>query len=149
MNRAFVKEQDVDAVEGLPERPVSEHPNDVTAEGAARIDAELASARTAYAAAQKSGDRASLASASRDVRYWSSRRATARVVPPPEDHDVVRFGATVKIVREDGREQALRIVGEDEADPSRGSISHVSPLAQAMFGRRVGTLSARETARLR
>ena len=77
MSRAFVKEQDVDAVEGLPERPVSEHPNDVTSEGAARIDGELAAARTAYAATQRSGDRASLASASRDVRYWSSRRATA------------------------------------------------------------------------
>jgi transcription elongation GreA/GreB family factor len=139
MSRAFVKEQDVDAVEELPERPVSEHPNDVTAEGAARIDAELATARTAYAA-QKAGDRGSLASASRDVRYRSSRRATARVVPRPGGHDVVRFGATVKIVRNDGREQAFRIVGEDEADPYRGSISHVSPLARAMFGRRVGDL---------
>ena len=65
MSRAFVKEQDVDAVEGLPERPISEHPNDVTLEGAARIDAELEAARTAYAAAQKSSDRAALASASR------------------------------------------------------------------------------------
>src|SRR6201989_2209300 len=101
MSRAFVKEQDVDAFEELPGRLVSEHPNDVTAEGAARIDAELAEARTAYASAQKSGDRGSVASASRDVRYWSSRRATARVIPPPEDHDVVRFGATVKIVRDD------------------------------------------------
>jgi transcription elongation GreA/GreB family factor len=140
MSRAFVKEQDVDAVEELPERPVSEHPNDVTPEGAARIDAELANARTAYAAAQRSGDRALLASASRNVRYWSSRRATARVVPPPEDHGLVRFGATVKIVRDDGREQTFRIVGEDEADPSRGSISHVSPLARALFGKRVGDI---------
>jgi transcription elongation GreA/GreB family factor len=140
MSRAFVKEQDVDAAGELPERPVSGHRNDVTAEGAARIDGELATARTAYAAAQKACDRGSLASASRDVRYWSSRRATARVIPPPEDHDMVRFGATVKIVRDDGREQAFRIVGRDEADPSRGSISHVSPLARAMFGRRVGDL---------
>jgi transcription elongation GreA/GreB family factor len=140
MSRAFVKEQDVDAVEELPERPVSEHPNDVTAEGAARIDAELAKARTAFAAAQKAVDRGSLASASRDVRYWSSRRATARVIPPPEDHGLVRFGATVKIARDDGREQTFRIVGEDEADPSRGTISHVSPLARAMFGKRVGAL---------
>ena len=140
MSRAFVKEQDVDGFEGLPERPVSEHPNDATPEGATRIDAELANARTAYAVAQGSGDRASLASASRDVRYWSSRRATARVVPPPEDRDMVRFGTTVKIARDDGREQTFRIVGEDEADPSRGSISHVSPLARAMFGKRVGDI---------
>ena len=111
MSRAFVKEQD-DAIEELPERSISEHPNDVTPEGAARIDAELGAARTVYAAAQKSGDRAALASTSRDVRYWSSRRATARIIPPPEDHDRVHFGATVKIARDDGREQTFRIVGE-------------------------------------
>jgi transcription elongation GreA/GreB family factor len=138
MSRAFVKEQYVGAVEELPDRPVSEHPNDVTPEGAAQIDAELASARIAYAAAQRSDDRAAMASASRDMRYWSSRRATARIVVPLEDHHQVRFGATVKIARNDGREQTFRIVGEDEADPSRGSISHASPLAREMFGRRVG-----------
>jgi hypothetical protein len=44
----------------------------------------------------------------------------------------------VTIVRDDGREQTFRIVGEDEADPSQGSISHVSPLARSMFGKRVG-----------
>jgi transcription elongation GreA/GreB family factor len=139
MSRAFVKEQD-DAVEELPERPISEHPNDVTPEGAARIDAELGAARTAYAAAQKSGVRAALASASRDVRYWSSRRATARIIPPPGNHDRVHFGATVKIARDDGREQTFRIVGEDEADPARGSISHVSPLAREMLGKHVGDI---------
>ena len=62
------------------------------------------------------------------------------MIQPPEDHELVRFGATVRIVRDDGCEQAFRIVGEDEADPSRGSISHVSPLARAMFGRRVADL---------
>ena len=75
MSRAFVKEQD-NPVEELPERQISKHPNDVTPEGAARIDVELAAARTAYAAAQNSGDRAALASASRDVRYWSSEERT-------------------------------------------------------------------------
>jgi transcription elongation GreA/GreB family factor len=130
MSRTFVKEQD-NPVEELPERQISKHPNDVTPEGAARIDVELAAARTAYAAAQNSGDRAALA-------YWSSRRATARIIPPPKDHDRVHFGATVKVARDDGREQAFRIVGEDEADPAQGSISHVSPLARAMFGKRVG-----------
>jgi len=137
MSRAFVKEQDT-AAEQLPDRPVSEHPNDVTPEGAAQIDAELAAARAAYATAQQSEDRAALALASRDVRYWSARRATARIVARSEDHDHVRFGSLVTIVRDDGREQSFRIVGEDEADPAGGSISHVSPLAKAMFGKRVG-----------
>jgi transcription elongation GreA/GreB family factor len=140
MSRAFVKEQDVDTVDELPDRAISQHPNDVTPEGARRIDAELASSRNAYAAAQTSGDRSALASASRNMRYWSSRKATARIVPPPTVHDQVRFGATVTIARDDGREQTFRIVGEDQADPSRGSISHVSPLARAMFGKRVGDI---------
>jgi transcription elongation GreA/GreB family factor len=74
------------------------------------------------------------------MRYWSSRRTTARIIPPSEDHHQVRFGAIVKISRDDGREQTFRIVGEDEADPSRGSISHASPLAREMFGRRVGDI---------
>jgi hypothetical protein len=43
VSRAFVKEQDGDAVEELPDRPISEHPNDVTPEGAV-IDADPRSA---------------------------------------------------------------------------------------------------------
>ena len=42
------------------------------------------------------------------------------------------------IVRDDGREQTFRIVGEDEADPAKGTISHASPLARSMFGKGVG-----------
>ena len=33
------------------------------------------------------------------------------------------------------------IVGEDEADAASGSISHVSPMAQALFGKRVGDVA--------
>jgi transcription elongation GreA/GreB family factor len=37
---------------------------------------------------------------------------------------------TVSLRRDNGREQSFRIVGEDEADPSRGTVSYVSPLAR-------------------
>jgi transcription elongation GreA/GreB family factor len=50
----------------------------------------------------------------------------------------VQFGSTVTIVRDDERRQIFRIVGEDEADPTRGTLSHVSPLARALFGKQVG-----------
>ena len=40
MSRAFVKELE-DAAEELPERPISSHPNLVTAEGLAHIEAEV------------------------------------------------------------------------------------------------------------
>ena len=56
--------------------------------------------------------------------------------------DTVHFGAKVTIVREDesGKEtkQTFRIVGEDEADPHKGSISYVAPLARAITGKGVG-----------
>jgi transcription elongation GreA/GreB family factor len=44
----------------------------------------------------------------------------------------------VTIARADGRTQTFRIVGEDEADPARGTLSYISPLARALFGKGVG-----------
>src|SRR4029453_19190724 len=116
--------------------------NDVTAEGLRRIEEALAAAQAAQAAAQSAGERAALAHARRDVRYWSARRATATVIPEPTDNSVVRLGHTVTIVRADDRRQTFRIVGEDEADPADGTISHASPLARALFGKGVGDVLA-------
>jgi transcription elongation GreA/GreB family factor len=58
------------------------------------------------------------------------------------DNSLVRLGHTVTIVREDDRRQTFRIVGEDEADPARGTISHASPLARALFGKTIGDVVA-------
>jgi len=139
MSRAFVKERDgEDALDELPERPVSPHPNLVTAEGLAYIEAETARLQQEHAAAQAANDRGALARSARDLRYWTARRSTARVVPPPTDSTRVQFGSTVTIVRDDERRQTFRIVGEDEADPARGTLSHASPLARALFGKQVG-----------
>jgi len=135
MSRAFVSEDH--AVEDVPDRPVSPHPNYVTGRGLALIEAALADARGEYARMQAAGDREGLGKAARDVRYWTARRTTAQVVPPAADQDVVQFGSRVTIVRDDGREQTFRIVGEDEADPKGGSISYVSPLARALVGKRI------------
>ena len=78
-----------------------------------------------------------MARATRDLRYWSARRATAQLVESAPDGRV-RFGGSVTLLREDGRTQTWRITGEDEADPAKGSVSHVSPLARALVGKRVG-----------
>jgi len=137
MSRAFVKERE-DAVEELPERPISPHSNLVTAEGLAHIEAEVTRLQQEHAAAQAANDRTALARAARDLRYWTARRATAQLVPAPSDRSKVHFGSTVTIVRNDGRRQTFRIVGEDEADPAHGTLSHVSPLARALFGKQVG-----------
>jgi transcription elongation GreA/GreB family factor len=147
MSRAFVRESDVEALEELPDRLISPYPNDVTAEGMKQLESMFESAREAHAAALQAQDRAALAVASRDLRYWGARRASARVIPNPVDTTEVQFSSTVSIRRSDGREQTFRIVGEDEADPAKGTISHASPLARALIGKRVGdvgTLGASE-----
>ena len=140
---AFTREEDYEAqAANLPDRPISEHPNLVTASGLAVIEAELASAKAAYAAAQAEGgisaDRTAMARATRDLRYWSSRRGSAQLTEPHGDPDAVKFGRTVEFERDDGRRQAFRIVGEDEADPNAGSVSYLSPLARALLGKAVG-----------
>jgi transcription elongation GreA/GreB family factor len=137
MSRAFVKNLE-DTVDELPDRPISPHPNLVTAEGLARIETEVARLQQEHAAAHAANDRPALARAARDLRYWTARRASAQLVPAPSDLGKVHFGATVTIVRDDGRRQTFHIVGEDEADPAHGTLSHVSPLACALFGKQVG-----------
>jgi transcription elongation GreA/GreB family factor len=140
---AFTREEDYEAqAANLPDRPVSAHPNLVTASGLAAIEAELAAAQAAYAAAQTAGgisaDRTAMARATRDLRYWGARRASAQLTEPEAGEGVVQFGCTVDVEREDGRRQSFRIVGEDEADPTAGSVSYVSPLASAVLGKTVG-----------
>jgi transcription elongation GreA/GreB family factor len=132
MSRAFVRETDNDTA-GLPDRPVSPHRNLVTEEGLANIEAALDRFEAAHRAATDNGDRAAAATASREIRYWRARRASAEVVKPSEDKSNASFGMTVTLRRDDGREQIFKIVGEDEADPSRGMVSYVSPLAQAVL----------------
>ncbi|KAK0329398.1 hypothetical protein LTR94_036997, partial [Friedmanniomyces endolithicus] len=94
-------------------------------QGLAEIEDELAKARAAYTAAQVQGsiesDRTAMARATRDLRYWAARRASAQLVEIEAGEGRVRFGGSVTIEREDGRTQTWRIVGEDEADPAKGS----------------------------
>jgi transcription elongation GreA/GreB family factor len=138
MSKAFTKETEpAEVYDDLPDRPVSPH-NLVTAKGLEQIEAELARLHHEHAAALDADDRPKLAKINRDLRYWTSRRATAQVVEPPKDTSEVRFGSTVTILREDGRRQTYRIVGEDEADPAHGTLSYASPVAQALMGKQLG-----------
>jgi transcription elongation GreA/GreB family factor len=144
---AFTREEDLEAAAAhLPDRPVSPHPNLVTPEGLAQLEADLAAARAAYADAQVAGaietDRTAMARATRDLRYFSVRRASAELVEPSLVPDIVAFGDTVTFDRDDGRRQTFRIVGEDEADVAKGSVSYVSPVARALLGKGVGDTAA-------
>lgn len=135
MSRAFVKEQDVPGVEPLPEIAISTTPNWVTAEGLALIDAKLAEIDRELARASDE-DAVRL---HRDKRYWVTRKGTATVVAlPDKTSDVVGFGSRVTIQRGDLKPEVLRVVGEDEADPTRGSVSFAAPVGHALMGKRPG-----------
>ena len=133
MSVAFTREESAEtaAEVELPDRPISPHPNLVTASGLEALNDAMSQIRTAYEAAQQIQDaaerRRAVVVASRDIRYFAERLRTAQLVTPPADFGAVAFGHRVTFRRDDGRCQAFRIVGEDEADPRNGSISYVLP----------------------
>ena len=138
MSRAFVKEDDNSGIEPLPDRTISPHPNLVTEEGLAAIERTLTELQHRHAAALPANDPVELGSIKRELRYWNARRSSAQVIKAPRSPSEVVFGATVTIRRDDGRRQTWRIVGEDEADPTHGTLSYVSPVARALMGKQIG-----------
>ena len=136
------REQLVHSETVLPDRPISPHPNLVTAAGLTALQSQLDTAREAYEAAQKIEDvnerRRQAAIPLRDLRYLAERVRTAQVVANPVSAASIAFGSTVTFRRDDGRVQTYRIVGEDEADPKAESISYVSPIARLLLGKAVG-----------
>src|SRR3569833_2022014 len=110
MSRAFVKEQE-ETLEKLPDRLISEHPNLVTREGLAQLEAEVARLTALHTDAQVAEDRERMSAIARDLRYWSSRLQSAEGVSPPSEPDEVDFGSSVTGARDDGRRQTFRIVG--------------------------------------
>jgi transcription elongation GreA/GreB family factor len=110
VSRAFVKESDRE-IEPQVARPERRRPYYVTAAGFER------------------------------VRRDHPELADEAVVVDPAEHkgSSVDFGATVTIELPDKKTQRYQIVGEDEADPLKGTISWTSPLAQALWNKRPGS----------
>jgi transcription elongation GreA/GreB family factor len=146
MSVGFTREESAEtaAEVELPDRPISPHPNFVTASGLEALTKAMGEIRAAYDAAQKIEDvserRRPVALASRDMTYFADRLRTAQLVTRSADFGAVAFGHQVTFRRDDGRRQVFRIVGEDEADPRKGSISYVSPVARALIGRAAGEI---------
>lgn len=144
MSVAFTKEESAETASEtlLPDRSISPYPNLVTQTGLTALETQLREARATYEAAQQIEDvnerRRQSAAPLRDARYFAERVRTAQLMPPPSSSDTVAFGNVVTFRRDDGRVQTYRIVGEDEADPKAGSMSHVSPVARALIGKSVG-----------
>src|ERR1700722_20410692 len=148
MSVAFVREESAEAAQevSLPPRAISAHPNLVTQSGLRALERALGESQRALKAAQAIEDanerRRALELAARDARYFADSLASAVLQPEPASAIAVAFGSRITILRDDGRRQTFRIVGEDEADPRCGSIAYVSPLAHHLIGKQVGETRA-------
>jgi len=138
MSRAFVNEDQAAAQADQPvERRVSDQPNYVTASGLRQLQqrvAELNALRAELQAQGERGDKQRLADTERDLRYFSARVQSAQVVPAATSNSKVQIGSRVRFSDEQGQEQRVQLVGEDEADASRGLINWASPLGRALLG---------------
>jgi len=122
VSKAFTKESD-DAPPPPPPRrgtPVPE-PNYMTPAGARAARQELAGCTDVAR-----------------IRELSEHLATGQVIEPPADRGVVSLGATVELETESGARTRYRIVGALEADARRGWLFWQSPLAERLYGARVG-----------
>ncbi|MEQ1602459.1 MAG: transcription elongation factor GreAB [Methylophilaceae bacterium] len=142
MSRGFVKEDDLEhAGTDQPERPISLHPNYVTASGYAQLQAQaeqLDSDRLRLAASKEdSAVQQQLVRVNRNLRYIASRLETAMVTKPDKSALHVLFGATVEVEDAEGNLHQFTIVGEDEADIQANKVSWISPLAKALIGHKV------------
>jgi transcription elongation factor GreB len=162
MSRAFVRENDAGPDDEPDEMDVSPVPagakNYITPAGHARLKAEFdhlwkgerpALVKT-IAWAASNGDRSEnadyiygkrrLREIDRRLRFLAKRLEQAEVVDPlrQDNSEQVFFGATVTMRSGAGVEQTLSIVGVDEADPARGWVSWISPVARALLRARIG-----------
>jgi len=76
----------------------------------------------------------------RRIHYLTKRLDTSVVVDPSQrgDTEQVYFGATVTYATRAGDERTVSIVGVDEADPARGRVSWISPIAKALLKKQAG-----------
>jgi transcription elongation factor GreB len=135
--------------------------NYVTPRGYARLQAELLRLLDAerpelvktVAWAAANGDRSEnadyiygkkrLREIDRRIHYLTRQLDAAEIVDPAQRSatDLVYFGATVVYTTGTGARHTVTIVGKDEADPARGEVSWLSPLAQALMRHRVGEVT--------
>jgi len=72
------------------------------------------------------------------INELEGKVGAAEVIDPPSGGDRVTFASTVRLEDENGKEVRYWIVGSDEAEPAKGKISILAPLARTLIGKRVG-----------
>lgn len=146
MSKAFTREND-DAESGTaPARAevLGGGRRYMTADGAERLRKELASLEERLLQKENAGDldeetRQELRRIKARMQAIAGTLASADIVANADGPvSEVRFGLFVTIRHPDGTEDEYRLVGVDEVDLDGTTISWVSPLAQALLGRRAG-----------
>lgn len=145
MSKAFTKEDDDAGDAALQETPLllpEGTKNYMTPTGAAhlRIEFENVSlARSSLLAKSPSQKSKELQGLDRRIRFLRTRIEHLEVVKPEtQNKERVLFGAKVTLQDEDGETRRYQIVGIDEANPAKGLISWISPLARAMMNSKIG-----------
>lgn len=69
------------------------------------------------------------------VEELESVLRNAVIIEDDQKAGAVQVGSSI-VVRLNGKEQTLQIVGSNEADPMEGRISNASPLGQALLGKK-------------
>jgi transcription elongation factor GreA len=69
----------------------------------------------------------------------------AVIIEKSDNKDVVSVGSHVTIQEEDFPEETYHLVGSTETDPSKGMISHESPIGKALMDHKVGDTVDAET----
>lgn len=133
MSVAFRRESDDEHLEPTFEIPIPPGPNLVTARGLALIAGKVAELEATLLLLT---DEAEVKKVRRELRYWSTRQATAQLVPAPGG-ETVEFGCAVTFALR-GKAKTITIVGDDEADPAAGLVSFSAPLSRAMMGAEEG-----------
>ena len=140
MSKAFTRESDDSAGEEVPlvrpKLPAGTR-NYITQEGADRLRQQLKGLldRKQATDALPMPDQRKIELAIRSLQQTLDSVIVAEI---PTDQEKVAFGATVTVRHENGEEESYNIVGVEEANPERGAISWISPLARALLSRRAG-----------
>ena len=72
------------------------------------------------------------------IAELETKVGAAEVIEPPTSGDRITFGSSVLLEDETGKEVRYQIVGSDEAEPPKGRISILAPLARTLIGKSVG-----------
>ncbi len=77
------------------------------------------------------------------IKMLEDKLARAQIIDPASvSSDRIVFGATVELVDLDSdKEVTYQIVGEDEANIEKGTISVTSPIARALIGKEEGDVA--------